>query len=292
MTALLSTLATACAVPQRGTLAELPPADTTYRRDGASGAGDPCVRSPVLPAYAHNDYANPRPLHEALELGFRGVEADVLLRRGELRVGHDGGQTTPGRTLEALYLQPLRGIVLQCGRVLVGPIPFLLNVELKEPSLAAYDSLLAVVIRFADLVQPAGDIRNPPPVEIILVGWHPPLPGVATGRSRLLWGQQRVTTRSPAATESTTAVRLVSLDYGKTIGWRGRGPVPTEAASWLAGLQAAKQSGPGRISRAYNVPVVEAVYRLLIEGGVDLVGTKHLRASQQMLLAIYAPQTK
>jgi hypothetical protein len=41
-----------------------------------------CPRGPVLPAYAHNDYTNPQPLYDALEVGFRGVEADILLRGG------------------------------------------------------------------------------------------------------------------------------------------------------------------------------------------------------------------
>lgn len=31
----------------------------------------------LLPAYAHNDYRNERPLHDAVELGYRGVEVDL-----------------------------------------------------------------------------------------------------------------------------------------------------------------------------------------------------------------------
>jgi hypothetical protein len=68
----------------------------------ADGQARACTRGPVLPAYAHNDYANPHPLHDALQIGFRGVEADVLLRGGELRVAHDASSTRPGRNLEAL----------------------------------------------------------------------------------------------------------------------------------------------------------------------------------------------
>lgn len=42
-----------------------------------------------LPAYSHNDYANARPLLDAFDLGFRGVEVDLFLVGGMLRVGHD-----------------------------------------------------------------------------------------------------------------------------------------------------------------------------------------------------------
>jgi hypothetical protein len=272
---------------------------TTYRRVLASliataaispcpadGQAGECTRRPVLPAYAHNDYANPRPLYDAVELGFRGVEADILLRGGELRVAHAASATRPGRSLEALYLRPLRTMLQQCGHVIVPSTPFLLNVELKERSGPAYDSLLALLERYADLFEPPLVNLDGPPVEIILVGWHPPLEDSTPDRRYQLWRQQRITTLSRDSGTQSTAVRLVSLDYGKTIGWSGRGPLPERAASWLARLRAAKGEGSGRLVRAYNVPVDPAVYRLLLEAGVDLIGTKRLLAAQQVLLSL------
>jgi hypothetical protein len=220
------------------------------------------------------------------------VEADILLRGGELRVAHDAAATRPGRNLEALYLRPLRAIVQQCGHVLAPSTPLLLNIELKEPSRAGYDSLLALLGRYADLF--ARPLHDPagPPVEIILVGWHPPLADSTPDLQYRLWRQQRITTLSPGSGSQTTAVRLVSLDYGKTIGWSGRGPPPERAARWLARLRAAKDEGPGRLARAYNVPIDPAVYGLLLEAGVDLIGTKRLLASQQVLLTLGAARLR
>ena len=252
-----------------------------------------CTVGPVLPAYAHNDYANPHPLYDALELGFRGVEADILLRGGELRVAHDASATRPGRSLEALYLRPLRAIVRQCGHIIPRSTPFLLNVELKERSRAGYDSLIALLERYTDLFEtPSADSAGPP-VEIILVGWYPPLADTTPDLRHQVWRQQRITTLSSGSgTESTTAVRLVSLDYGKTIGWSGRGPPPERAAGWLARLRAAKGEGPGRLARVYNVPIDPAVYRLLLEAGVDLIGSKRLLASRQVLLTLGAASSQ
>jgi hypothetical protein len=248
-----------------------------------------CARGPVLPAYAHNDYANPHPLYDAWQLGFRGVEADILLRGGELRVAHDASATRPGRDLEALYLRPLRAIVQQCGHVLAPSTPFLLNVELKERSRATYDSLIALLERYTDLFEPPTADRGGPPVEIVLVGWYPPPEDPTLDLRYPLWRQQRITTLSPGSeTRSTSAVRLVSLDYGKTIGWSGRGPLPERTASWLARLRTVKGEGAGRLARAYNVPIDPTVYRLLLEAGVDLIGTKRLLASQEVLLALRA----
>ena len=126
-----------------------------------------------VPAYAHNDYENPRPLHHALALGFRGVEADLVLRGGELRVAHSGAESKAGHTLETMYLRPLRAILYQCGRVLSPATTFLLNLELKERSRAAYDSLLALLQRYSDLFEEP-PTQSVAAVEIILVGWSPP----------------------------------------------------------------------------------------------------------------------
>src|SRR6516165_8545996 len=64
--------------------------------------------TPVRQAHAHNDYEHKRPLLDALENGFCSVEADVFLVEGELLVGHTRGSLRAERTLEKLYLAPLR----------------------------------------------------------------------------------------------------------------------------------------------------------------------------------------
>jgi len=63
---------------------------------------------PLVNAHAHNDYEHARPLLDALDRGFCSVEADVWLVDGQLLVAHDRGKAKPGRTLQALYLDPLR----------------------------------------------------------------------------------------------------------------------------------------------------------------------------------------
>ena len=57
----------------------------------AQSPGQPDCPRGTLPAYAHNDYINTRPLHDALSLGYKGVEADVFLVEGVLRLGHGYG---------------------------------------------------------------------------------------------------------------------------------------------------------------------------------------------------------
>src|SRR5213595_176008 len=70
---------------------------------------------PLTRVHAHNDYEHKRPLLDALDHGFCSVEADIFLVDGQLLVAHNRGGVRPERTLQALYLDPLRARVKQNG---------------------------------------------------------------------------------------------------------------------------------------------------------------------------------
>src|SRR5437660_12585606 len=71
--------------------------------------------TPLIHTHAHNDYEHKRPLFDALEHGFCSVEADIYLVDGQLLVAHNRSQVKPERTLQALYLDPLRELVKKNG---------------------------------------------------------------------------------------------------------------------------------------------------------------------------------
>lgn len=229
---------------------------------------------PRLPAYAHNDYANARPLTDALALGYRGVEADVFLVDGVLRLGHDRRQARSGRSLEATYLEPMKAIISRCALPQADSTPLLFAIELKEPSRTAYDSLVALLNRYPAVSEET---------DIVLVGWHP-TPGELAGEPSKLGYQYRLRTAAEVpAGHVDNGVRLLSLDYGKTMGrWWVR---ESSRRRWLAALQATKTAHPNLRLRVHNVPADAAVYRALLAAGVDLIGTKSLSATALLLAA-------
>jgi hypothetical protein len=232
----------------------------------------------MLPAYAHNDYENAQPLFDALRLGYSGVEADVFLVNGVLRVGHDRRQARNGGTLEALYLTTLREIVSRCGRFTPDTREFLLTVEIKESSPATFDTLVAVLDRYPELFTVVAGSRAP--IELVLVGWHPPLTAARKTERPHLGVQHRIT--APAAVSPVPAgVRLLSVDYGKAIGRRwGRA---ADRRRWIASLRAAKNANPNRLLRVHNVPADSTIYGALLDAGVDLIGTKQLAKTRRLL---------
>ncbi|HEX5657195.1 MAG TPA: phosphatidylinositol-specific phospholipase C/glycerophosphodiester phosphodiesterase family protein [Polyangiales bacterium] len=105
-------------------------------------------------AHAHNDYEHERPLFDALEQGFASVEADIWLVDGELLVAHDLDQVEPGRTLESLYLEPLRDLV-RAQRGVVHPgfkHSVQLLIDIKSEGEATYAALHKVLARYPDLL--------------------------------------------------------------------------------------------------------------------------------------------
>ena len=240
-----------------------------------------------LPAYAHNDYQNDEPLTKALRLGFRGVEADYFLVAGELLVAHDRDDVRPERTLRRLYLEPLRHIVADSGRVCRDGRAFVLNIEAKEPGAAGFAALHDLLLEYRGMLTRVEYGREiPGPVQVILVGWQPPLAELAALPVRCVAVQAYYRDLPPDHADIPAhLLRLVTVQYPQQFRWQGQGPVPVAFQDRLAELVAARDEVPGRLLRVFKVPARRAVYEALLQGGVDLIGTKTLSSSARLLSA-------
>ena len=108
---------------------------------------------PLTRAHAHNDYEHTRPLFDALEHGFCSIEPDIWLVDGKLLVAHDRDKARPERTLQALYLDPLRERVHRNGGRLypAGP-PAMLLIDVKSDAEKTYTALREVLKQYADML--------------------------------------------------------------------------------------------------------------------------------------------
>lgn len=236
-----------------------------------TAAGDGVV---VLPhAHAHNDYAHPRPLADALDHGFSSVEADVFPEDGDLLVGHVRGELRAGRTLRTLYLDPLRQRLEAHGAVHPGGPPFTLLVDFKTDGAAAY-ALLAEQLRpLRRFLTSAPGTR--PPLEVIVSGARP-IEAIAADPDRLVGidGRPEDLDRDdrPAA-----LVPLVSERWGRFFTWIGTGEMPAGERATLDGL-VARAHARGQRLRFWATPERPGCWRVLRDAGVDLVGTDDLGA--------------
>jgi len=254
---------------------------------------DYCPRG-ALPAYAHNDYLNAHPLYDALSFGYQGAEADMFLVDGKLQLGHERRAAVRDGTLEGLYLKPLRALVAKCGALTADGQPFLLTLEIKEPSQPTFDSLVAILARYPDVFSrksphPTASGDSLPPVQAVLVGWYPP--GFAEHTDVPLSRQARIVSADkPPADASDRDVGLITLDYTETIGRRWQ--MPSHRRRWLSAIRATKAKFPGRRIRAIHVPVNERIYSDLLAAGVDLIGTRELAEAARLLANVASEDKK
>lgn len=139
------------------TILVAPSASSAAKNEPPAGA----VSAGLERAHAHNDYEHERPLYDALDNGFKSVEADVWLVDGELLVAHDREAVQPGRTLESLYLAPLRETIKRNrGSVYRGdPDNFTLLIDIKSEGVSTYLALHRELRRYQQILTrfgPAG----------------------------------------------------------------------------------------------------------------------------------------
>src|SRR5438093_3517715 len=131
---------------------------------------------PLIRAHAHNDYEHGRPLFDALERGFCSIEADVWLVDGQLLVAHDRHQVKSERTLQTLYLDPLRERVRRNGgRVYRNGPEVTLLVDVKSDAEKTYAVLREVLEEYSAMLAACrGGIIQTNAIAVIVSGNRAP----------------------------------------------------------------------------------------------------------------------
>ncbi len=238
-------------------------------------AAEPADPLPLAQAHSHNDYEHARPLHDALDRGFCSVEADIYLVDGALLVAHDRPKVRPERTLQALYLDPLRALVrAHGGRVhRNGPSGFTLLIDLKTPAEPTYLRLREVLVPYRDLLtryETNRVLTNA--VTVILSGNRPwELLASEPVRWASLDGRPPDLDREPPL----GLVPLVSDSWRNHFAWNGQGTMPRDQRQKLDEL-VRRTHGQGRKLRFWGAADVPEMWRVQREAGVDLINTDRL----------------
>lgn len=234
-------------------------------------------------AHAHNDYNHARPLLDALDRGFGSIEADIWLVNGALLVAHDRDSVRMDRTLEALYLAPLRArIAAGEGRVYPQRAPLTLLIDVKSHADSTWTVLEPLLRQYDDVITSwHGDSMTTRPVIAVISGKRP-LGTLATQRVRWAGLDGRLADLDVPRRTTAASMPLVSDDWKNITKWRGNGPVPSAVRRRV--VQAVTRAhAQGRRLRFWNTPDLPAVWKLLLDSGVDLIGADDLDALRLFL---------
>lgn len=241
----------------------------------------------VIPGHAHNDYEHDRPLLDALENGFRSVEADVHLVDDHLLVAHDREDVRSDRTLETLYLIPLRERAeSNSNRVYATGEEMILLIDIKGEAEATHAALRKVLEKYAGmLTRVEGEMVTTNAVRVVLSG-NRPIETVAAETDRRMFIDGRI--GDLGGETPPTVMPLISDNWNNLFEWRGDGEMPEEQAERLR--QRVEQAHEeGRWIRFWAVPDTEAAWRIQRDAGVDFINTDRLDALREHLTTVDAP---
>lgn len=251
----------------------------------AQDAGQPSRSSapPLIHAHAHNDYHHSRPLLDALDHGFCSVEADIFLVNGQLLVGHAPAELRPERTIQALYLDPLRRRIQDND----GPVyregpPLTLMIDVKTDAEPTYAVLAKVLSGYGDMLS---SVRNgvveERAVNVVISG-NRAEKAIADAPLRYAGIDGRLVdldTQRPSH-----LVPWISDNWRKHFRWQGQGPMLEPQRQKLRDI-VEKAHAKGRRVRFWATPDDPAVWRELLDAGVDLLNADDLAGLEQFLRA-------
>lgn len=250
-----------------------------------AGFGPPAMAADPVPlprTHAHNDYEHPHPLRDALEHGFCSVEADIWLVDGKLLVAHNREQVKPERTLEGLYLEPLRERAKKNGgRIFAAEPRFWLLIDVKSEADKVWPVLREVLQNYADLLtQFEGEKIEQRAVTAVLSG-NRPRELVAAQKVRLtaIDGVMADLEANP----SPALVPWISENWNQHFKWRGQGAFPVEEKNKLKQI-IERSHGQKRLVRFWGAPDKPPAWRELLEAGADLINSDDLEGLEKFLL--------
>jgi hypothetical protein len=250
--------------------------------NSATGGEAPTV-TPLAQAHAHNDYLHARPLLDALDHGFTSVEADIFLVDGKLLVAHTKSDLDPSRTLQSLYLDPLRARVRENqGSVYAGGGAFQLLIDIKSDADSTYAVLHPVLAAYEDILSVIrGDKFEQKAVNVVISG-NRPTEAMMIQSIRYAGVDGRLSdldSKMPAS-----FLPLISDNWVLHFKWNGKGPMSDADRKKLHDA-VTKAHAHGRRIRFWATPEKIDFWRELRASGVDMINTDDLAGLEKFLRA-------
>ncbi|MEZ4441882.1 MAG: phosphatidylinositol-specific phospholipase C/glycerophosphodiester phosphodiesterase family protein [Polyangiaceae bacterium] len=225
---------------------------------------------PTTCGHAHNDYEHERPLDDALDHRFCSVEADIYLIDGALLVAHAQYQTDPSRSLQSLYLDPLRERVKAGALDHDGGGSLVLLIDIKSDAATTYAALHEVLAGYSELLTrfADGEVYAGPVTAVISGNRDRAAMEAQNERFAALDGRpEDLGTGAPL-----DLIPLVSQDWKKALSWTGVDAIPADQAQILADFVTSTHDEQRRL-RFWGSPDTELTWTTLLDAGQDLINT-------------------
>lgn len=236
-----------------------------------------CGQQVTPHSHSHNDYLHDAPLFDALDNGFKSIEIDVCLDGNNLKVAHTPVFLSFKKTLEELYLNPLREWIRLTGGTVYehDSTPVILMIDLKGDGRKSYPVLHRILSGYEDILTVYyEDSVKKGPLQVCVSGSRPyDLICEQKKRYVTIDGNIHYDVYSDLPPD---LLQRVSDPYGKFFKWRGIGKMPAKEKKLLHDL-ADNAHRFGRQIRFYGAGNNKKVWKELLDAGVDWINVDGLR---------------
>jgi len=218
----------------------------------------------VANIHAHNDYQQPIPLLTAYYRQVGSIEADIFLQDGELYVAHEQEEIQPGRTLEALYLEPLQKLIQENkGTPYSHPERKLqLLLDLKTNGEKTLPVLVKVLEKFPAISRNAS-------IQLVISG-NKPAPSTWAQYPNFIFFDGNPA--EPYTAGELQRIALFSDSFRKYTQWNGKGLIVKDERNRISGLIDSVHHLNKKM-RFWATPDNVNTWQTLVHLGVDYLGT-------------------
>lgn len=212
--------------------------------------------------HSHNDYLQPVPFWTAYANGAASIEVDVILQEGKLMVAHEKETISANKTLESLYLAPMR----QAKALGIGELTFQLLIDIKTDADASMEAIAAVLEDYEELLAVPGQQHG---VTVVISGNRPRLEDYDDYAPYILFDYQSLDFPSNLPWHR---IALVSLPFQRFSVWNGKGRLVQEEKQKLEGI-IQKVHAVDRPIRFWGAPDSKTAWKAFADMGIDFINT-------------------
>jgi len=237
--------------------------------------------------HSHNDYQHAVPFRDAYYHHAAEIEADVYLPRtpamkDSLMIGHDTIDITPGRTLIAMYIDPIVSLFKKYGNR-VSPDPnytFRLMIDVKDQWKDVYPLLLKEINKYPSVFDRK---VNPMAVQVFVSGNRPADSTFHTYPDIINFDGLPAHNYAPA---DLAKVVLISDNFDTYSHWKGEGELPLNDLNTIKKLIDDAHS-IGKPFRFWGAPDNANVWEQLRLAGADVINTDKIADCTQYFDSFY-----
>jgi hypothetical protein len=227
-----------------------------------------CPAGAQVKIHAHNDYAKPVPLFDALQNNVFSIEADIFFVKGELLVAHTLKESTKKKTLSSLYINPIIGLFKKYQGSVSADSSYKtsLVIDIKQNG----TEILKELVRIFEPLRTYFDRSvNPHAVQLIISGDRGPINEWKNYPSYIYFDGRPFEEYDQKAIDK---IAMISDNYYKYLSPRNNNGDSTKIR--VVVKKAHEWKKPFRF---WGSPDTETAWKLLKESGADIINTDKVK---------------